>query len=100
LEDYLSKAAQSGAGELFLQSIDRDGMRTGLDLETARRVRSVWNLHLILAGGVGHFEDLLDGFQSGAEGIACGTLFNFGDNNPIRAKAYLRNFGVPLKLSS
>ena len=100
LQDHLKQSADSGAGELLLQSIDRDGMRTGLDLVTAQQVRSIWPLPLVLAGGVGDFDDLLDGFQAGAEGLGCGTLFNFGDNNPIRAKAYLRNHNIPLKSSS
>jgi len=97
LIEHLERAVDLGAGELFLQSIDRDGTKVGLDLESAQYVRGIWNLPLVLAGGVGTFNDLLDGFRIGAEGIGCGTLFNFGDNNPIRAKAYLRNYDIPLK---
>jgi cyclase len=52
---------------------------------------------VIVAGGAGDFSHLRDAFELAVDAVACGTLFNFGDNNPIRAKAYLRNYGVPLK---
>jgi len=52
---------------------------------------------LIIAGGAGSFMDLENAFAAGADGAACGSLFNFGDNNPLRAKAFLKNRGVCVK---
>jgi len=52
---------------------------------------------IIIAGGAGKFQDLHDALINGASAVACGSLFNFGDNNPLRAKAFLKNLGVPLK---
>ena len=60
-------------------------------------IRNKTNLPIIIAGGAGDFVHLLDAFNAGADAVACGSLFNFGDNNPLRAKAYLKNYDVPLK---
>ena len=99
LEDHLLKLKEIGVGEVLLQSIDRDGLGEGYDLDTlAIAVRSI-DVPIICAGGAGDYGHLLEAFERQAEAVACGTLFNFGDNNPIRAKAFLRTRGVPLKRS-
>ena len=89
----------SGAGKILLQSVDRDGTKLGLDLATVQEALDVTSVPLVVCGGVGNFTHLLEAFELGVGGVACGTLFNFGDNNPIRAKAYLRNYGIPLKMA-
>lgn len=96
---HLRTVQDAGAGEIFIQSKSRDGTKAGLDLEILEKVREITNVPIVVAGGVGTFTDLRDAFQRGADGVACGTIFNFGDNNPIRAKAYLRNYGIPLKVT-
>jgi len=100
LQDHLKRLQNAGIGELLIQSVDRDGTRTGYDLDTLSEVLSLTNVPFIAAGGAGSFSQLLDAFQLGVDGVACGSLFNFGDNNPIRAKAYLRNYGLALKATS
>ena len=57
--------------------------------------RALWPV--IALGGAGQIVHLKDAFDAGAEAAACGSLFNFGDNNPLRAKALLKIYGVPLK---
>jgi cyclase len=52
---------------------------------------------IIVAGGAGGFMHLKQAFDEGADAAACGSLFNFGDNNPLRAKAFLKNYNIPLK---
>lgn len=94
---YARQLVEAGAGEILLQSVDRDGTRKGLDRETNSSVTSALEVPTILAGGVGNFQHILEGFEDGAEAVACGSLFNFGDNDPQRAKAYLRNHGVALR---
>ena len=69
----------------------------GYDLNLIEKVCAVSSVPLIIAGGAGNFEDLNDAFIYGADAVACGSLFNFGDNNPLRAKAFLKNLGIPLK---
>ena len=97
LEEHIEVLAAAGAGELMVQSIDRDGKMAGYDLELLRRVVAASPLPVIVAGGAGHFLHLKEAFDIGVDAAACGSLFNFGDNNPLRAKAFLKNYGIPLK---
>lgn len=97
LEAHIAAVVAAGAGELMVQSIDRDGMMDGYDLGLVRRVVAASSVPVIAAAGAGHFLHLKEAFESGADAAACGSLFNFGDNNPLRAKAFLKNYGIPLK---
>lgn len=98
LERHLSAVVASGAGELIIQSIDRDGVMSGYDINLLRRVVEISPIPVIAAAGAGHFMHIKEAFDVGVDAAACGSLFNFGDNNPLRAKAYLKNYGIPLKL--
>ena len=97
LSDHINNVISYGAGEIFIQSVDQDGMMSGYDLGLLEKVCAMSSVPVIAAGGAGSFEDLLDAFNAGVDAIACGSLFNFGDNNPIRAKAFLKNYRLPLK---
>lgn len=97
LERHIAAVAAAGAGELMVQSIDRDGVMQGYDLELLQRVVAVSTVPVIAAAGAGNFQHLKEAFDVGAAAAACGSLFNFGDNNPLRAKAFLKNYGIPLK---
>jgi cyclase len=88
-----------GAGEILLNSIDCDGAMSGYDLETAEMIASAVRVPVIVAGGAGnfmHLADLLRDTQAAA--AACASVFHFGDNNPIRARSYLRNLGVSMRV--
>lgn len=88
-----------GAGEILINSIDRDGMMQGYDLDMAARVSDAVSVPVIVSGGAGNFMHLVEAFQKTAvSAVACSSLFHFGDNNPIRARAYLRNQGIPMRV--
>ena len=98
LEEHIDRVTASGAGELFLNSIDRDGTMEGYDVDLIAQVRRHSRLPVIACGGAGNYTHLKDAFLStDVEALACGSLFNFGDNNPLRAKAFLGNYGIPFK---
>jgi len=97
LDEHMATVATSGAGELMVQSIDRDGVMGGYDLDLLRQVMACSSLPVIAASGAGNFMHLKEVFDAGVDAAACGSLFNFGDNNPLRAKAFLKNYLVPLK---
>jgi cyclase len=97
LEDHIEKVIAAGAGELMIQSINRDGMMNGFDIELLRKVVLVSTIPVIVASGAGNFMHIKEAFNFGADAVACGSLFNFGDNNPLRAKAFLKNYDIPLK---
>jgi cyclase len=97
LDEQVSAVIDAGAGELMFQVIDRDGMMQGYDLELLRRLISISTIPVIAGSGAGTFIHLKEALEAGADAVACGSLFNFGDNNPLRAKAFLKNYGIPLK---
>ena len=96
---HAEAVAALGAGELFLNSVDRDGTMEGYDLDLIRAVMAVARIPVIACGGAGNYTHMKDAFiETGASAMACGSLFNFGDNNPIRAKAFLSNYQIPFKV--
>lgn len=85
-----------GAGEILLNSIDRDGTMQGYDLDMAERIASLVPVPVIVSGGAGNFMHLAEVLKdTQASAAACASIFHFGDNNPIRARSYLRNLDIP-----
>ena len=86
---YAKKLEALGAGEIFLNSIECDGMMTGYDLETAQQVARAVTIPVIVGGGAGHFMHLAEVLkdENQVSAAACASLFHFGDNNPIRARS-------------
>lgn len=97
LEEHISAVVAAGAGELMIQAVDNDGVMGGYDIKLLRRVVAVSPLPVIAAAGAGHFMHLKEAFDAGADAAACGSLFSFGDNNPLRAKSFLKNYHIQLK---
>lgn len=97
LSEHISTVVAAGAGEIMIQSIDRDGTMVGYNLSLLQSVISLSPVPVIAAGGAGDFMHLKQAFDVGTDAAACGSLFNFGDNNPLRAKAFLKNYNIPLK---
>ena len=90
--------ASQGAGEILLNSIDRDGEGNGYDTELiAQVVRSV-SIPVIALGGVGAFEHLTDGLQAGASAVAAANIFHFTEQSIIAAKQSLAASGVAVRL--
>lgn len=99
VEEHIRNCEAAGAGEFLVQSIDRDGTMEGFDLTLLRLACSAANVPVIGCGGAGQYNHLKDAFlETGVNALACGSLFNFSDSNPIRAKAYLSNYGLPFKV--
>lgn len=96
---HVKQMESLGAGEIFLNSIDRDGMMSGLDLLIAEQVSKSVNIPVIICGGAGNFMHLAEAFlKTDVSAVACASLFHFGDNNPIRARSYLRNLGINMRV--
>lgn len=100
LEEHLGNVVEAGAGEILITSIDQEGSMRGYDVRLIKRAVECTNIPVIAHGGAGNFEHMKEAFlTSGANAVACASLFNFGDNNPIRAKAFLTNYGLDFKTS-
>lgn len=99
LSEHIQACEAAGAGEILVQSVDRDGTMTGFDIELLRQACAVATVPVIGAGGSGQYNHLKEAFlETDASAIACGSLFNFSDSNPMRAKAFLTNYGLSFKV--
>lgn len=98
---WAKQLAQAGAGEILLTDADRDGRGTGLNHAVCRSVVEAVEVPVILSGGCGRAEHFVEGFlRGGAEAVAAGTYFCFRDQNPIQARAHIRNAGIPIRMET
>lgn len=87
-----------GAGEILLQSIDRDGTMQGYDIELIRSVSAAVSIPVIACGGCSGPEDMLRAIQAGASAVAAGGLFQFSDHTPRSCAEYLLKHGVEARI--
>ena len=96
LERHTERAVDIGAGEILLQSVDRDGTGNGLDLDLADRTGSL-RVPLILMGGVGHARHMAEGLKHPAvDAVATANLFNFVGESLVRTRNECRENGIEL----
>jgi cyclase len=95
---WAQRCVALGAGEVLLTSIDRDGARTGYDLELTRAVADAVTVPVIASGGVGKVQDLVDGvIQGHASAVLAASIFHFGEVSIAQAKAALRAANIPVR---
>jgi cyclase len=96
---WAREAAERGAGEVLLTSIERDGTMTGYDVELTRRVSEAVSIPVIASGGAGRYEDMAQVLEQGkASAVAAASLFHFTEQTPLGAKRYLKDKGFPVRL--
>ena len=89
-----------GAGEILLTSMDRDGTKTGYDLELNRRVSESVTIPIIASGGAGTLEHLYQGIDQGkADAVLAASIFHFKEFTIEETKRYLREKGVCIRLT-
>ena len=97
--EWAITAAELGAGEIVVNSIDEDGMKNGYDLELLRRITSVVNIPVIASGGAGKKEHFLDAIQNaGVDGVLAASVFHFGDIKVPELKRYLKENGAEIRM--
>ena len=90
--------AARGAGEILLTSMDRDGTKSGFDLELTRRVADAVPIPVIASGGVGCLEDLVNGVRQGhASAVLAASIFHFGTYTIAEAKQAMAQAGLPVR---
>lgn len=100
VEDWAAEAASRGAGEIFINAIERDGMGQGYDTELVRRVSSSVQVPVIACGGVGKFEHLPGGvLEGGAGAVAASNIFAFTELSYLDAKDSMARAGVQVRTS-
>ncbi len=96
---WAEKMAQYGAGEILLTSMDRDGTKSGFDLELTRRVSDAVPIPVIASGGVGNLQHLADGVTlGGASAVLAASIFHYGEYTIRQAKEFMAGQGIPVRL--
>jgi cyclase len=95
---WAQEVERLGAGEIFLNSIDRDGMANGYDLELVRSVADGVRIPVIACGGVGRFPDFAAGIVEGhADAVAAGNIFHFTELSAKQARRALLKMNVDVR---
>jgi cyclase len=96
--EWVVRAQNLGAGEIFLNCIDRDGFRQGYDLELIRRVAEVVDIPVIAMGGVLNWQHLAEGISiAKADAVAAANIFHYTEHSTKKAKKYLRECGIDVR---
>ena len=96
---WARRMQELGAGEILLTSMDRDGTRSGFDLELTRAVADAVDVPVIASGGVGGLEDLAEGVLEGrADAVLAASIFHFGEFTVRQAKEFMARRGIEVRL--
>jgi cyclase len=96
--DYAAEVVQRGAGEILLTSMDRDGAKTGYDLELLKQVSAAVTVPVIASGGAGAAQHLVDAVKvGGADAVLAASIFHFGEVSIAEVKAAMAQAGIPVR---
>jgi cyclase len=97
--EWAKRMATSGAGEILLTSMDRDGTKEGFDCELTRAIADSVTVPVIASGGVGTLDHLVEGVREGhASAVLAASIFHFGTYSIRQAKEHMAEAGVPVRL--
>ncbi|MGR0065553.1 imidazole glycerol phosphate synthase subunit HisF [Bordetella bronchiseptica] len=97
---WARRMAAYGAGEILLTSMDRDGTKSGFDLELTRAVSDAVPVPVIASGGVGNLQHLADGVTTGrASAVLAASIFHFGQHTVRECKQYMAERGIAVRLT-
>ena len=98
---WARRMTELGAGEILLTSMDRDGTKSGFDVELTRAVADAVSVPVIASGGVGTLDHMVDGIVSGhADAVLAASIFHFGEYSITDAKQAMRAAGLPVRLGT
>jgi cyclase len=95
--EWCARAADLGAGEILLNSMDADGTRDGFDLELIRLVRQAVHVPIVASGGAGKAADFAPAVDAGADAVLAASVFHFGDLTVGEVKDAMRGAGVTVR---
>jgi cyclase len=97
--EWAKEAADRGAGEILLTSIDRDGTKAGFDCELTAAVSQAVDIPVIASGGAGSLDHFVDVFEAGcADAALAASIFHFSEHAVRDLKQMLRGHGIPVRL--
>jgi len=95
--DYAQDVVKHGAGEILLTSMDRDGAKTGYDLDLVREVTQAVGVPVIASGGAGNARHMVDAVRAGADAVLAASIFHFGEVSIGEVKAAMAAAGIPVR---
>jgi len=96
--EWVKRMVSYGAGEILLTSMDRDGTKSGFDIDLNRAVSEAVSVPVIASGGVGTLQHLVEGIQQGgADAVLAASIFHFGEYTIPEAKDYMASRGVTVR---
>ncbi len=95
--EWCVRAAELGAGEILLNSMDADGTKAGFDLDLIRAVRDEVRIPLIASGGAGTLDHFAPAVRAGADAVLAASVFHFGELSIGQVKQALRDDGIPVR---
>ncbi len=96
---WAKKMEQLGAGEILLTSMDKDGTKSGFDLELTRAISDAVSIPVIASGGVGNLQHLADGVLEGhADAVLAASIFHYGEYTVQEAKKFMSDQNIPVRL--
>ena len=97
--EFAVQAEKNGAGEILLTSMDRDGTKSGYDINLLKSVTDRLNIPVIASGGVGNLQHLHEGIKKGgASAVLAASIFHYGEYTIQQAKEYLASKDVPVRI--
>jgi cyclase len=97
--EWAREAADRGAGEILLTSIDRDGTKAGFDCDMTAAVSDAVNIPVIASGGAGTFDHFADVFTRGrADAALAASIFHFNERSVVELKQFLHSRGIPVRM--
>ena len=97
--EFAKLAQNNGAGEILLTSMDKDGTKSGYDIELTRAISESLTIPVIASGGVGTLEHIRDGISlGGASAVLAASIFHFGEYSIAEVKEYLKSQSVPVRI--
>lgn len=97
---YAKNIVASGAGELLVTSMDRDGTKKGFDNKLMKQITDIVSVPVIASGGVGNLQHLVDGIKIGrADAVLAASIFHFGDYTVGEAKIFMKDQGIEVRIT-
>ena len=97
--EFAKKAEANGAGEILLTSMDKDGTKTGYDIELLNNVTKSIGIPVIASGGAGNLEHLYEAIKKGgASAVLAASIFHYGEYTIKETKEYLKSKNIPIRL--
>jgi cyclase len=100
LLEFCQRVEKNGAGELLINSVNRDGTQTGVDLVLTHLISELVSIPVIIAGGISSPKNCAEAIHSGASAVAAASLFHFTSITPDDCRIEMGSQGIPVRDNS